>query len=93
MGIVDETLIPLTEAAKEIPGTPSLNSIFRWASKGARGRVLESVLVGGRRFTSREAIRRFIAPSPSRNPGSGGFSPPSGWNDKRADRELTRRGL
>lgn len=37
-----------------------LSTVYRWISKGARGRVLESVLVGGVRYTSAEALERFL---------------------------------
>ena len=36
------------------------STIYRWATKGARGRVLESVMVGGIRYTTVEAVRRFL---------------------------------
>lgn len=41
---------------------PHTSSIWRWASSGVRGGIrLETVRVGGRVYTSREAIFRFIA--------------------------------
>lgn len=36
------------------------STIFRWVTKGARGRVLESKLVGGVRYTTVEAVNRFL---------------------------------
>ena len=36
------------------------STIFRWVTKGARGRVLESTLVGGVRYTTQEALGRFL---------------------------------
>lgn len=35
------------------------STVYRWTTKGVRGRVLESVMVGGIRFTTLEAIERF----------------------------------
>lgn len=35
-------------------------TLHRWARGGARGHRLETVCVGGRRFTSKEALWRFI---------------------------------
>lgn len=35
-------------------------TLHRWARNGARGHRLETVCVGGRRFTSQEALWRFI---------------------------------
>lgn len=55
-----ERMIPFTEAPEHIPGRPSLATVHRWRLRGARGARLESVLVGGKRFTSAEAIQRFI---------------------------------
>lgn len=59
--ISSETLLSLTDAAKTLPGRPHISSIFRWVARGVRGVKLESVLVGGRRFVSREALERFSA--------------------------------
>lgn len=41
------------------------STVYRWATKGARGRNLETVLSGGIRFTTVEAVRRFLAAKPS----------------------------
>jgi len=59
--ISSERLLSLTEAAKSLPGRPHISSIFRWLSNGVRGVKLESCLIGGRRFTSQEALERFCA--------------------------------
>jgi hypothetical protein len=65
-----EELVALAEAGRHVPGRPHLSTIFRWAQKGVRGGVrLETVVVGGRRFTSVEAICRFVA-ALSRRPAS-----------------------
>ena len=70
-----EDLIPFELAENEIPGHPSRCTLFRWAFKGVRGARLETLLIGNRRFTSREAIGRFITaqnadqtPDPSISP-------------------------
>jgi hypothetical protein len=55
----NETLISLTEAAKRLPGRPNITTVWRWRNRGVRGVKLESILSGGRRFTSVEALRRF----------------------------------
>ena len=55
-------LIPISDAAAEVPGRGVHRStIYRWVIKGINGVKLESVKRGGGRFTSREAIVRFIA--------------------------------
>ena len=56
-----ESLITVTLAAKQIPGRPHVATVWRWILHGLNGIRLESVKVGGRRFTSEEAIQRFIA--------------------------------
>lgn len=35
-------------------------TVYRWASKGIGGIVLETVFIGGIRFTSKTALMRFI---------------------------------
>ena len=39
----------------------SLATLHRWRLHGVRGTKLETCLIGGMRYTSREAIARFIA--------------------------------
>jgi len=56
-----EQLIPISHAAKAVPGRGVHRStVYRWVMKGVNGIKLESVKRGGGRFTSREAIDRFI---------------------------------
>ena len=53
-----EKLIRLSKAV--IPGAPSICTRWRWCLHGVRGVRLESVRVGGRRYTSAEAVGRFL---------------------------------
>lgn len=39
----------------------SRSTIYRWIGRGARGRKLDIVRVGGLLYTSREALTRFFA--------------------------------
>jgi hypothetical protein len=55
----NETLLSLTQAAKTLPGRPNITTVWRWRNRGVRGVKLETMLSGGRRFTSVEALRRF----------------------------------
>jgi len=58
---LSENLITLAEAAKHLPGRPHKATIWRWATGGVRGGILlESILSGGVRYTSTEALDRFI---------------------------------
>lgn len=61
--LTQETLVRLTEAAHIINPhrPPSLGSVWRWALRGVRQNKLESLVIGAVRYTSREAIIRFIA--------------------------------
>lgn len=56
-----EDLLSLREACAALPGRPHISTIHRWRLRGVRGVRLETILVGGRRFTSRTAIADFIA--------------------------------
>ena len=56
-----EDMIPFVNAGQHIHGRPSRCTLFRWAFKGVRGVKLETLLIGNQRFTSKEAIARFIA--------------------------------
>jgi len=56
-----ERLVPIKAAAKHIPGRPHLSAIYRWMQRTEK--PLETVKVGGKRFTSIEAIHRFVEQS------------------------------
>ena len=57
-----ETLVSLTDVAKSLPGRPNITTIWRaWQNRGIRGVRLETILIGGRHMTSREAMARFFA--------------------------------
>ncbi len=55
--IRSETVIPLAEAPKHLPGRPHVSSLYRWCQR--KRRPLETVKIGGRVFTSLEALDRF----------------------------------
>ena len=57
--IQSEEILSLSQAARSLPGRPHLSTIHRWRLRGIRGVKLETILVGGRRYTSREALERF----------------------------------
>lgn len=56
-----ETLLSLADAAKALPNRPHTSTLHRWRMAGVRGVKLETCLIGGRRFTSLEALERFAA--------------------------------
>jgi len=57
--ITNENVFPVREAPRHIPGRPSQASVWRWVLHGVGGIKLDSILMGGRRLTSSEAIQRF----------------------------------
>lgn len=59
--IADEHLVPLSQVPKLLPEPrPHRNAVYRWAKHGVRGGVrLECIQIGGRRYTSVEALQRF----------------------------------
>ncbi len=62
INIAVEDLIPFYEARAAFPGKRvSLATLHRWRMSGVRGTRLETCLIGGSRYTSREAISRFVA--------------------------------
>lgn len=53
--------LPLVKAVREATGTsPHLSTILRWCTKGARGRTLAHVLIGGRKMTTVEDVLEFV---------------------------------
>jgi hypothetical protein len=64
VNLTDETIISLKTVCRLVPGRTgkglALTTVFRWSLRGCRGRKLETFLVGGQRYTTREALDRFI---------------------------------
>ena len=59
-----ETVVSFSDARSAFPGIDrrlSLATLHRWRLNGVRGVKLQTVLIGGLRYTSREAISRFVA--------------------------------
>jgi len=61
--VESESLIPFCDARTAFPGGKrlSLATLHRWRLTGVRGIKLETVLIGGSRYTSAEAISRFVS--------------------------------
>ncbi len=63
-----ERAITLAEVPKHLPKRRGkkvhYSTVYRWVTKGSRGQVLESVMVGGIRYTTIEAVARFLSASP-----------------------------
>ncbi|WP_169973105.1 DUF1580 domain-containing protein [Tautonia rosea] len=73
-----ETLIPIGQVPDLIPSSRAgkrvhVSTIWRWVLAGVRGVQLETVTIGGSRYTSREAVQRFVERlSEARERGLGG---------------------
>ena len=58
---MSQKLLPLVQAVEEVSGRRvHLSTVLRWCTKGCRGIRLGSCVMGGRRFTWREAVELFI---------------------------------
>lgn len=63
--ITKEQVITLADAARLLPRRragrkPHVSTIHRWASRGLKGILLETLAVGGTTCTSVEALQRFF---------------------------------
>ena len=62
--IVNEQMIPLSKipawCEKHLGNRVHPSTVHCWRLRGARGRKLETVLVGGRRYSSQEVLLRFF---------------------------------
>lgn len=54
-----EQMMTLSQATRELPGRPAVSTLWRWLQHGVRGVRLETIMVGGVRYTSRESLQRF----------------------------------
>lgn len=65
--IASESLIPLRDVPgwchENLSNRVHISTVHRWRQRGARGAKLETLLVGGGRYTSIEALHRFFAAS------------------------------
>lgn len=55
----DPDVLSLSEAAEVLPGKISTSTIWRWATSGQRGILLDSLRIGGRIYTTRRALQSF----------------------------------
>ncbi len=90
-----ESLITLSAAAKSVPNRPSTSTIWRWHARGVKGVRLETVVVGGTRYTTLEAMQRF-ADRLTSDPGQDSGSRTTTQRERdiaRAERELAEQGI
>jgi hypothetical protein len=91
-----ETLLSFSEATRSLPGRPHISTLHRWRLRGVRGVKLKTVLVGGRRYVSLDALDRFNAAVTA---AADGETPPARTPRRRAaeiqqaELELDREGI
>ncbi len=86
-----ETLIPIRDVSKHTPGRPHVATCYRWTQRTVN--PLETVRVGGRVFSSVEAIRRFIARCSSKGAVAQTPSARRRQQVERAEQELAQAGI
>lgn len=64
--VTRESPIPLSVAARGVPNRAggrgiSVPTVWRWAQRGIRGVRLETVMIGGVRMTTDDALQRFYS--------------------------------
>jgi len=66
--LLEESLIPMSTAGRHFPACVQRSTVERWVRRGVNGIKLETVRVGGKRFTTHEAITRFLHAQQSQGP-------------------------
>lgn len=99
--IHSEKLRLLKDAANQLPNRPHVSTLWRWHKRGVRGIRLETVVIGGQRYTSSEAVQRFVDATTAAHD-RGAALPSTPINEtlrrrraaiERAERELAEAGI
>src|SRR3954471_12331655 len=82
-----EQIITFGQAADDLPRRrrgrkTHVSTLYRWATVGCRGVVLETIQIGATRCTSREALQRFFERLSATTPSS--VNNPAAKNDPRS---------
>lgn len=100
--ITNEEVVTLSQATEYVPARGRANkvhvsTIYRWALRGIGGVRLETVMVGGTRCTSVEALLRFFDRLTAAADGTSTSSPATSRHRKAqvraAERELEAAGI
>lgn len=83
-----EALVTMAQAARETPNRAggrgvNVSTTCRWFLRGIAGVKLETILIGGVRYTSREALQRFFAAATAAADGT-----PNAGTPKQREREI-----
>jgi len=87
-----EHLITLKQAARQLPGNVHLSTLHRWRMRGVKGVKLETLMIGGRRYTSVEALSRFFERTTQAADGEVA-KPRAAELKRRVERQLDEAGL
>lgn len=60
INVQTERLRSFSEVPSTLASRPNISTIHRWRLRGVRGIKLESIMIGGVRYTSDEALQRFF---------------------------------
>lgn len=89
-----EHLLSLREAADSLPGGAiHVTTIHRWCKRGIRGVRLETILRGGIRYTSSEAIDRFFTATTEAAAGKAVTGPVRTLRQRERDKATAHRKL
>ncbi|QEG35256.1 DUF1580 domain-containing protein [Bythopirellula goksoeyrii] len=96
MNILQEKQLTLPQAAKQLGVNPS--TVWRWTLSGVRGCKLQTISIGVKRYTSQEAIGRFVERTTAAAPGASSNlqsrSPAKRERDiQRAVKDLAKMGI
>jgi hypothetical protein len=89
--LLNETRIGLTKLANEQGVAPA--TVWRWATRGIRGHVLETFSLGAKKLTTREAFLRWIAATNGEKVDSGQTPRDREQSITTAERELESMGV
>ena len=85
-----ETLIPIAKIPSHSPGRPHVATCWRWIKRGVRGVKLETVLIGGKRYTSLEALQRFAEATTAAADGDSPATPSTPTEQRKAHEQACR---
>lgn len=90
-----QQFIALLEAAANFPNRPHVATLVRWSLKGVGPRrvKLQTWKVGGRRYTTQEAIDRFVAQLSEENATAERLSARRGESIAEDERQLNAEGI
>ncbi len=85
-----EQPLSFNQAAQYLPerSRPHSSTWWRWWRHGVRGVRLETVLIGGRRYTTAEAVQRFVS---ALTAGACGVQSPPRQQQRLTDREIEQQ--